>query len=146
MSSHFEKETADAAQRHDKDSLLLVYAAREYRELSAQNELRPQDVMRILVHYQAYGDAAKVPRARGKEHSGRIRKQIDFREEDEVGRLIAEYADAAARLDKLQTEAAEKFDVLKKLAAKTSRDIGESRQERVEKPARQTCRQTCRAR
>ena len=27
--------------------------------VSNQNELRPQDVMRILVH--AYGDAAKVP-------------------------------------------------------------------------------------
>ena len=31
-----------------RDSVLLVYAARHYRELSAQNELRPQDVMRIL--------------------------------------------------------------------------------------------------
>jgi type I restriction enzyme M protein len=40
-------------------------AARHYRELSAQNELRPQDVMRMLVHYHAYGDAAKVPRFGG---------------------------------------------------------------------------------
>jgi type I restriction enzyme M protein len=29
--------------------------------VSNQNELRPQDVMRILVHLHAYGDAAKVP-------------------------------------------------------------------------------------
>jgi type I restriction enzyme M protein len=29
--------------------------------VSNQNELRPQDVMRILVHVHAYGDAAKVP-------------------------------------------------------------------------------------
>ena len=27
----------------------------------AQNELRPQDVMRMLVHYHAYGDATKAP-------------------------------------------------------------------------------------
>lgn len=40
--------------------VLLVYAARHYRELSAKNELRPQDVMRMLVHYHAYGDAERV--------------------------------------------------------------------------------------
>ena len=47
--------------RERRDQVLLIYAARHYRELSAQNELRPQDVMRMLVHYHAYGDAAKVP-------------------------------------------------------------------------------------
>ena len=49
---------ARASDRRDK--LLLVYAGRHYRELSAQNELRPQDVMRILVHYHAYGDPSTV--------------------------------------------------------------------------------------
>ena len=44
----------------------------------------------MLVHYHAYGDPAKVP-GLVEEHSERIRKLIDFREEDEVGRLIAEY-------------------------------------------------------
>ena len=62
-----------------QDQVLLVYAARHYRELSNQNELRPQDVMRMLVHYHAYGDAAKVPEL-VKQHSGRIREQIDQRE------------------------------------------------------------------
>jgi type I restriction enzyme M protein len=80
-----------------RDQVLLVYAARHFRELSAQNELRPQDVMRMLVHYHAYGDAAKVPKL-VKEHSGRIRKQIDFREADEVGRIEAEYQPHADRL------------------------------------------------
>lgn len=56
------------------DKVLLVYAARHYRALSAQNELRPHDVMRILVHYHAYGDAAKVPDFVAM-HSGRIREQ-----------------------------------------------------------------------
>jgi type I restriction enzyme M protein len=48
-------------QRPEKrcDQALLIYAARHYRELAAQNELRPQDVMRMLVHYHAYGDAAR---------------------------------------------------------------------------------------
>jgi type I restriction enzyme M protein len=70
--------------------LLMVYAARHYRELSAKNELRPQDVMRILVHYQAYGDAAKVP-GWVAAHSGRIKAQITAREVDETGRLRIEY-------------------------------------------------------
>ena len=109
-------------ERHDK--VLLVYAARHYRELSNQNELRPQDVMRILVHVQAYGDATKVP-ALVAQHSGRIREQINAREHDEVERLEAEYADAAARLAKLATEAAEKRAELQKIAARTARDKAE---------------------
>ena len=104
-----------------RDQVLLIYAARHYRELSAQNELRPQDVMRMLVHYHAYGDAAKVP-ALVAQHSGRIRKQINAREHDEVERLEAEYADATGRLAKLETEVAEKRAELDKLTAKTARD------------------------
>ena len=73
-----------------RDQVLLIYAARHFRELSAQNELRPQDVMRMLVHYHAYGDATKVSGLVAA-HIGRIHKQIDLREEDEVGRLQAEY-------------------------------------------------------
>jgi type I restriction enzyme M protein len=88
-----------------RDQVLLIYAARHYRELSAQNELRPQDVMRILVHYRAYGDAGKVPGLVAK-HSGRIRKQIDLREEDEVGRLEAEYQPYTERLAALDGELA----------------------------------------
>jgi type I restriction enzyme M protein len=89
-----------------RDQVLLLYAARHYRELSAQNELRPQDVMRMLVHYHAYGDAAKV-RGLVAEHSGRIRKQIDLREEDEVGRIEAEYQPYADKLAALGAELAD---------------------------------------
>lgn len=89
-----------------RDRVLLIYAARHYRELSAQNELRPQDVMRILVHYHAYGDAAKVPGLVA-EHSGRIRRKIDLREEDEVGRLEAEYQLDADKLTVLDGELVE---------------------------------------
>jgi type I restriction enzyme M protein len=87
--------------RHNQ--VLLLYAARHYRELSAQNELRPQDVMRILVHYHAYGEAARVP-GMVAEHSARIGKQIDLREEDEVGRLEAEYQSHADKLATLDAE------------------------------------------
>jgi type I restriction enzyme M protein len=88
-----------------RDQVLLIYAARHYRELSAQNELRPQDVMRILVHYHAYGQGTKVP-ALVAEHSGHIRKQIDLREEDEIGRLQAEYQTHADKLAGLDVEIA----------------------------------------
>src|SRR5439155_5830980 len=73
-----------------RDQVLLIYAARHYRELSAQNELRPQDVMRMLVHYHAYGDEAKV-RGLVAEHRQRLAKQVALRGEDEEGRLQAEY-------------------------------------------------------
>lgn len=84
-----------------RGKVLLIYAARHYRELSAQNELRPQDVMRMLVHYHAYGEAAKIP-GLVEEHAGRIHRQIDARESEETGRIEAEYqlwADKLAALD-----------------------------------------------
>jgi len=91
-------------ERHDQ--VLLIYAARHYRELSNQNELRPQDVMRMLVHVHAYGDAAKAP-ALVARHSQRIREQINQREQQEVERLDAEYAGFAERLAQLDTTIAE---------------------------------------
>ena len=92
-----------------RDRVLLIYAARHYRELSAQNELRPQDVMRMLVHYHSYGDASKAARLVEK-HSERIRCEIDRAEADEVGRLQVEYqpqADRLAALDNALQEARE---------------------------------------
>ena len=93
-------------QAEHRDQLLLVYAARHYRELSAQNELRPQDVMRILVHVHAYGDAAKAPRL-VEEHARRIRQQIDAREREEVGRIEAEYQLQAEKIAALDGELVE---------------------------------------
>ncbi|HEY4884104.1 MAG TPA: class I SAM-dependent DNA methyltransferase [Myxococcales bacterium] len=103
------------------DRVLLMYAARHYRELSAQNELRPQDVMRMLVHYHAYGDAMKVP-ALVAEHSCRIRKQIDLREEDEVGRLQAEYEAHTLKIAALDTATA---------AARTKREVARTKGEKA---------------
>jgi type I restriction enzyme M protein len=89
-----------------QDRVLLIYAARHYRELAAQNELRPQDVMRILVHYHAYGDVSKVPDLVG-EHAGRIRRQIDTREAEDIGRIDAEYQFYVDRLEVVDTSLAE---------------------------------------
>jgi type I restriction enzyme M protein len=102
-----------------RDRVLLIYAARHYRELSAQNELRPQDVMRMLVHYHAYGDSAKV-QGLVEEHAGRIRRQIDSREDEEVGRIEAEYQPQAEKLGALDAELAEARR--KKSLAKTLQD------------------------
>lgn len=116
-------------ERHDK--VLLVYAARHYRELSNQNELRPQDVMRILVHVQAYGDPAKVP-ALVMQHSGRIRAQINAREHDEVERLEAEYAEPTTRLARLEAELAEKQAELVQITAKTAKTKAEAAIEKLQ--------------
>ena len=104
-----------------RDQILLIYAARHYRQLSAKNELRPQDVMRMLVHYHAYGDPAKVPGLVA-EHSARISEQIDLREEDEVGRLEAEAQKHVDRLTALQIQI---------VAACTKRDATRTSAERT---------------
>ncbi len=107
-----------------RDQLLLIYAAQHYRE-SAQNELRPQDVMRMLVHYHAYGNAAKVPTLLV-EHSGRIVRQIALREEDEIGRLQAEYQAHADRLAYLDAELGLARAELDATKAKRDRTVAEA--------------------
>ena len=112
-----------------RDKVLLIYAARHFRELSAQNELRPQDVMRILVHIHAYGDVAKLS-ALVDEHGGRISRQIDVRETEETGRIEAEYqpqSNMLATLDAELVQARQKESVAgtqqetAKMAASTAR-------------------------
>ena len=102
-----------------RDRVLLVYAARHYRKLPAQNELRPQDVMRMLVHVHTYGDVGKVP-GLVEEHAGRIREQIDALEEEEVGRIEAEYQPQAEKIVVLDGELVEVRR--KKSGAVTKRD------------------------
>ena len=87
--------------RERRDRVLVIYAARHYRELSAQNELRPQDVMRMLVHYHAYGDPSKAPGLVA-EHRRRIYDEIDRREAEEVGRIEAEYQPHVDKLAALE--------------------------------------------
>ena len=107
-----------------RDEVLLVYAARHFRELSNQNELRPQDVMRILVHYHAYGDPSNVPTLVA-EHSGRMRDFITQREVEEIERLEAEYKEHQDRVTKIDTEAAE-------LSAEYERAISKSDKSKLE--------------
>lgn len=109
--------------RHEQ--VLLVYAARHYRELSAQNELRPQDVMRMLVHYQAYGDATKV-QGLVNSHSARIRQQITQRETEETARLTAEYTGFAAKLAEQEKELKASRKAVAAASGKTAKDKAET--------------------
>ena len=102
-----------------RNQVLLIYAARHYREFSAQNELRPQDLMRMLVHYHAYGDASKAP-SLVEDHSKRIHREIARREADEVRRLKAEYEPQAQRLAALNNALDEGIN--KQRVAVTTRD------------------------
>lgn len=117
-------------ERHDK--VLLVYAARHFRELSAQNQLRPQDVMRILVHYQAYGDAAKVPGLVA-QHAGRVRAEIARREEEEAARLVAEYQEYADKLAKADADLAAVREAAGKATKDTARAKAQAALEKAEK-------------
>ncbi|MDP9237584.1 MAG: type I restriction-modification system subunit M [Chloroflexota bacterium] len=115
-----------------RDSVLLVYAGRHYRELSAQNELRPQDVMRMLIHYHAYGDAPKIPTL-VEEHCGRIRREIEQRAEDEVGRLVSEYEPIATKVTVLHVELATTRGKLAAATTKAEQTKAESAVTRLEK-------------
>lgn len=73
-----------------RDKLLLVDAARHYRELSNKNRPRPQDVTRILVHYHAHGDGSRAAKLVA-EHSKRLKARIGADRDEEVGRIRAEF-------------------------------------------------------
>ena len=115
-----------------RNHVLLIYAARHYRELSNQNELRPQDVMRMLVHYHAYGDAGKVPKLI-EQHRQRIHQQIDDREREEVERLEAEYQEDADRLIKLFAESAVARTDRNRLKHKTEQKAADIKIHKLEK-------------
>jgi type I restriction enzyme M protein len=83
-----------------RDNVLLIYAARHYRELSNKNQLRPQDIMRILVHYHAYGDAAKAS-GLVESHGKRLIAIVDQQETEEIARITAEFQKHADRLVEL---------------------------------------------
>jgi len=109
-----------------RDQVLLVYAARHYRELSSQNELRPQDVIRIIIHYHAYGDPGKVA-VLVEKHRERIHCQIDEREREEVERIEAEYqGDADKVTQKTEQKVADtKIKALEKQRAKPAAKIAQ---------------------
>jgi type I restriction enzyme M protein len=86
-----------------RDQVLLVYGARHYRELSNKNQLRPQDIMRLLVHYHAYGDPQKAEALVGF-HRQRLQGVIDREEAEEVARLTAEYQHEADKLVELESQ------------------------------------------
>ena len=88
-----------------REQVLLVYAARHYRELSNKNQLRPQDLMRILVHYHAYGDAAEAAR-QVKSHGKRLHTVIDCEEAEEIARITAEFQPTADKLAGVEAELA----------------------------------------
>lgn len=89
-----------------RDKVLLIYAARHYRELSNQNQLRPQDVMRMLVHYHAYGDTVKAG-ALAKAHCERLQAEVTRIEAEEVARITVKYEAAAKKAEELQKQIGE---------------------------------------
>lgn len=100
-----------------RDKLLLVYAARHYGERDTKNQLRPQDVMRILVHYHAYGDAKKAAKLVA-EHGERLKAQIAADRDEEIGRVRAEFDD---RFPPAEPKASGKFGKARE-AAEAERD------------------------
>jgi type I restriction enzyme M protein len=115
-----------------RDKVLFVYAARHYRELSNKNKLRPQDVMRILVHYHAYGDAAKATKL-VKQHSTRLQSIVTAQEAEDVARLTAEYQEFEDAVTTLQVDLAAAETEIAKAKNKTERDKAGKAKARIEK-------------
>ncbi len=120
------------AKREDK--VLLVYAARHYQELSAQNKLRPQDIMRILVHYHAYGDPAKAAPL-VEYHRDRLHGIVTTNEEEDVARVWTEYEEFAAKLGEFEDELAKVDSQIAAESRKTERAKLEKTKARLEKQA-----------
>ena len=103
-----------------QDKVLLVYAARHYRELSNKNQLRPQDIMRILVHCHAYGDATKAG-GLVEYHGKRLMIVVDQEETEEIARITADFQNHADRVAELGDKLAAAEASLGGLKTKTDR-------------------------
>lgn len=115
-----------------RDKVLLVYAARHYRELSNKNQLRPQDIMRILVHFHAYGDAVKAEEL-VTQHATRLQAVVSREEAEDVARLVAEYEDVEKKLFSLQADAVTLDARITKTKTSTDRKKLETAKAKVEK-------------
>jgi type I restriction enzyme M protein len=115
-----------------RDKVLFVYAARHYRELSNKNKLRPQDIMRILVHYHAYGDAAKATKL-VKQHSTRLQGVVTTQEAEDVARLMVEYEEFEEAVTNSKIDLAGVEAEIGKAKNKTEREKGERAKAKIEK-------------
>jgi len=116
-----------------RNQVLFVYAARHYRELSNKNQLRPHDVMRILVHYHAYGNAKKAAKLAA-QHSRRLQAAVTQTEEEDIARIVEEFRPQVERLAQLQTELVEAQALLVTLEARPSLPNGHGTGGRKVKP------------
>lgn len=115
-----------------RDKVLFIHAARHYRELSNKNQLRPQDVMRILVHYHAYGDAAKATKL-VKQHSTRLQSIVTAQEAEDVARLTAEYKEFEDAVTTLLVDLAAAETANTTAKGKGEKDKVEKAKARIEK-------------
>jgi type I restriction enzyme M protein len=115
-----------------RDKVLFVYAARHFRELSNKNKLRPQDVMRILVHYHAYGDAAKATKF-VKHNSTRLQGIVTAQEAEDVARLMVEYQETEDAVTTLQVDLAAAEAKVTKAKNKTEKEKLEKAKARIER-------------
>jgi type I restriction enzyme M protein len=120
------------AERSDK--ILMIYGARHFEELAAQNRLRRQDVLRLLVHYHAFGEAGTAARVAAAE-SARMQGEIEAEFQTERERIVQEYPDADGRLAEAvaragASAAAKSVDKLEKQVEALRRKVVE-RDERV---------------
>ena len=86
-----------------RERVLFVYAARHFRALSNKNQLRPQDVMRILVHVHAYGDAAKASDL-VVSHAARLHGVVDGDKREDIERVRAEFEEWQGKYLQLESE------------------------------------------
>lgn len=113
-----------------RNQVLLAYAARHFRNFAAQNELRPKDVMRILVHYHAYGDSSQVS-ALVARHSNRIHSEINRRETEEISRIEAEYQSTNSDLAQLKEALLSARNILKTATTERAKTEAAATQEKL---------------
>ena len=88
--------------------------------------------MRILVHYHAYGDAAKATKL-VKQHSTRLQSLVTTQEAEDVARLRVEYQEFEDAVTTLTVDLAAADTEIAKAKNKTEKDKLEKAKAKVEK-------------
>jgi type I restriction enzyme M protein len=86
-----------------KGKILMIWASRHYQKGNPQNLLRPSDLMRVLVPWQAFGDLAEAKRLVPR-HEAQLISEVEQDRDSRLADIEVAYGPVLEPLARLQAE------------------------------------------
>lgn len=86
-----------------KNKILMIWASRHFQKGNPQNQLRPSDLMRVLVPWRAFGDLASAQRLVA-EHEAQLIREVEEHRNARLADIEDAYGPVLEPLPRLQAE------------------------------------------